>query len=71
MTPQQQVTGEFSHCLYDDITFTLFVYFNNPVVQNLQKDTDLPVEELVLWLKPDQYKKMRDYFIANPEPPVI
>jgi hypothetical protein len=62
--------GTFSHMMYDDMTETVFLYFNNATVLNLapmpatKSETDY--EECCLYLKPDQYKKLKDYLNAKP-----
>ena len=64
--------GKFSHTFYDDITETLFIYFEGGTVQKLGT-VEAPdrLEEFAVWLEPDQYEKMRQYFIDHPTPPVL
>ena len=59
--------AEFSHCMYDDITETLFMYFNNGTIQDLSGAVpEQEIEELCIWVDPTQYEKMRQYFIDHP-----
>ena len=69
--------GEFSHAFFvpenDSRLNILYLYFRNAHVQNLgdfsQESQDL--EEFCIWLGPDEYAKMRQYFIDHPDPPLI
>lgn len=51
---------EFSHCMYDDLTETLFLYFKNATIQNLGsgdlKETQL--EEFCIHVNADQTHKL-------------
>lgn len=62
--------GTFSGAFYDDITETLFLYFDKTTTLDMSGgkrgfDTN-ELEELCVFLNPENYEKMRQYFIDHP-----
>lgn len=59
--------GKFSHCFYDDLSETIFLYFHNTTILTLSDDKpEFEVEEVAVYLSPDEYESMRKYFIDHP-----
>lgn len=48
-------TGKFSHAFHDDITNTVFLYFNNITIQNLQRE-NISLEEVADTMTPEELK---------------
>jgi excisionase family DNA binding protein len=67
-TETNTLQGVFSHVVDDDLSNTLFMYFNNVTVQNLAGE-EIHVKECALWLHRKEYERVRQYFIDNPKAP--
>ena len=65
--PEEPKRGHFSHCYYDNMCETVFLYFHNTTVLSLSGSTpDYEVEEVAIYLEPSKYEAMREYFINHP-----
>jgi len=58
--------GTFSHIFYDDLTDSIFLYFNEPLVINLTGTRDTVYKEVAVQLSSDQYEKMKAHFQSHP-----
>jgi len=61
--------GKFSHAMYDDMTETVFLYFEKSIIQNLGcgiHPHTQELEEFCLYLDKDNYAGMVKYFRDHP-----
>ena len=58
-------TGDFTHAMYDDISETVFLYFEEITVLNLSTGSEHQLKECCLYLKPEEYVIMREYFLNH------
>lgn len=64
--------AEFSHLSYDDITNTVFMYFNKGTVQNLGGKNELyEMEEFTIWVSRESYDKLRKELMDHEKPRII
>lgn len=63
--PSQISSGKFSHAWQDPDTDCIYMYFENVTVQDLVAEhpsDQTKFEEMCLYLSPDQFLKMKDWF---------
>lgn len=61
----EPLKGTFSHCMYDNLTEILFIYFEKIHALPLDNNPEIDYDELCLYLSPDNYGKMRQYFVEH------